>query len=451
VLCAATAALASTAARAHFGQEFFGRSPFVNDADEVTAVGGLTTWGLVLPDDDGGYARVCEEAIGPQVGFAVLQRARGRVLLGTALGLEATSDDGCSYALLDNPLRGLVPAAVAAADRPGEQLYVVTATPDVDNGLYVSADGGDTFHARGPLLPGSLTAIAIDAADEHGVAGGPHGSVVVAGARHDGRPLLARSTDGGSSFTALDALVAARSQVDAVLVLADGTTVVGGLDTTATGFVDLVDATGAVRSLPPLPRRVTHVVATSTHLFALARNGATGTLLSMSLDATDAGWQATAAGGPTECVFVVDDVLVGCGKRRASGMPLFVRSSDEGTTWETLVGFDDVAPRRCPADTAGTLLCPPTLERSCANGADDDLDGRADCEDDDCAQACARKADDDGSSPPGGSSGCALAPPALVGLAAFLPWLAWLRRGANQRRGVRWNSAGVNTKRSPLV
>jgi hypothetical protein len=85
-----------------------------------------------------------------------------------------------------------------------------------------------------------------------------------------------------------------------VLVLADDTTVVGGLDTTATGIVDLVDATGVVRARPALPRRVTHVVATSTRLFALARNGATETRFSMPLGAIDAAWQATGAGGPTD-------------------------------------------------------------------------------------------------------------------------------------------------------
>ncbi len=419
---------------AHLGQEFFGRHPFVEDG---AVVGGNTTWGLVLPAETGGdLARVCEEAVGPLVTFALAQPEHGRVILGTEVGLVQTSDAGCSASLLDNALRGNIPTAAAALPTDPETVFVIasasTAPADGPSGLWVSTDGGDSFVAIGPALTGALDVLAVDDIGSR---------VCVAGRAPGAPPLLRCSSDGGTTFANLDAVVNGRIRVSALVLLAGGDIVVAGLDATAEGFVDRIApaATGGpaiVAALGPLPRHVTHAAIVGDTLAVLARNGPRSGLFVTALSRPAP--FVLVDGGPTDCLVAVDGHFYGCGKDRGAGTPLFLHSTD-GLAWESAVSFAAVRPRLCPADTSGTVRCPPVNERACGDFLDDDYDGDVDCDDEDCTAACA--ADDERVDASNGNlpGSCAALPAAawcLPCLVLALPWFAARTRAGRARRDI---------------
>ncbi len=404
-LCCLGLAVVAGPARAHLGQEFFGRFPFVDDAGAV--VGGGTSWGLVLPDAAGRFARVCEEAAGPLVTFAHAQPHRGRVLLGTDAGLVQSIDDGCGYDVVDNDLRATLPAALVALPATPDTLHVVTATTGVENRLWRSTDGGDSFVARGPPVAGTLDVVAASDDGRRVCVAGR----TAAGPAAAARPLLRCLDDDADAFVDLDAAVAGRVRVSAVVVVPGGDLVVAGLDATAAGFVDRVDPALAVvvDARGPLPRHATHAALVGDTLAVLARNGPRAQLFVTALSSSTP--FVPVDGGPTDCLFAAGGRFVGCGKDRGADAPLFLRS-DDAVTWAPAVAFAAVRPRPCPTDTPGALRCPPPDERACGDRFDDDYDGAVDCADDDCAAACAGVDVDavaDGGTPIGG---CAAAPAA---------------------------------------
>jgi hypothetical protein len=367
-------------ASAHLGQDQFGRFPFV-DGGEL--VGGGTSWGVVLPDDVfGGYARVCEESFGPNVSFALSQPARGRVLLGGVRGVEQTSDGGCDYAVVPNALEGLAPSSLWQDPVDPDHLIVTTATVSADNGVWRSRDGGDTWSVVLPDRPGSFFSVA---ASPGGERIGVGGSVVeaAAGGGLNTRVLLMVSGDGGDTFVDISADVVDR--VIATPLLWDGDALlVGGLDQTTQGFVDRVvveSGRAVITSVGVTPRQTTHAVVFGGDLFVIARNGARGELYRANGSALGFG---VVPGGPTECLLVDGDRLLGCGKQAGLNTALFL-TSDDGITWTPSISFRDVHYRACPDGSVGQTACSAFIESVCGDDIDDDFDGPRDCEDDDCA------------------------------------------------------------------
>jgi hypothetical protein len=365
---------------AHLGQDQFGRFPFV-DAGDV--VGGGTSWGVVLPDDVfGGYARVCEESFGPNVSFALSQPARGRVLLGGLRGVEATTDGGCTYAVLPNALEGLFPSSLWEDPADPNHLVVTTATTSADNGVWRSRDGGDTWSIVVPPRPGSFFSVAASPGGEYMGVGG---SVVeaIAGGGLNTRVLLFVSVDGGETFVDVSNDVAERV-IATPLVWDDSALLVGGLDQTTQGFVDrlvLEDGRAVITPLGVTPRQTTHAVVFGEELLVIARNGARGELYRANGSALGFG---VVPGGPSECLVDEGDRLLGCGKQAGLNTALFL-TSDDGLTWTEAISFLDVHYRACPEGSVGQTACSAFIESFCGDDTDDDFDGSRDCEDDDCA------------------------------------------------------------------
>ena len=88
-------------------------------------------------------------------------------------------------------------------------------------------------------------------------------------------------------------------------------------------------------------------------------------------------------GGPSDCVFVKDGVLFGCGKQAALNTSLFLRSTD-GAVWTQQVNFFDIQYQLCPEGTVGRDNCASFIELFCGDGNDNDFSDGTDCEDPDC-------------------------------------------------------------------
>jgi hypothetical protein len=355
----------------HVGQEQFGRFPFVGD-DEVFGGGG-TSWGVVLPDvDNGGWGRVCEEAYGRAVFFAVQQP--GRLLLGGLDGLSTTTDDGCSYQLVDNALAGSYASALWLDPHDARHLLVGTSTVSADNGIWESQDGGDTFAPVLARRPGAFFHLAVS---DDGA------RLAASGSDPAGHTLMLLSNDAGASFVDVSDAVAAYPIAHALLFDGDAL-VVGGINSASEGVVDHLAFDGVTATLTHLgtvPRETTHAVRFLGQLYVLSRNGARGELYVENGSTLGFG---LVQGGPSDCLAVRGDALFGCGKQVGLNTALFLRS-DDGVTWSEVVPFRDVHYRVCPEDTAGYAECGNYLETACNDGVDNEVDGYLDCDDDDCA------------------------------------------------------------------
>ena len=366
--------LTAGSARAHLGQDQFGRFPFVASG---AVVGGGTSWGLVLPDEVyGGYGRVCEESFGPALTFVVEQP--GRILAGGVNGVEVTTDGGCTWNLLDNALAGRFPNALWVDPVDASHMLVGTSTIGADNGVWRSDDSGDTWTEVIAPRQGNFFSLAVNTDGTRIAVGGNDGV---------GGVVLLMSVDGGVAFTDVSAAVSpeAAPRVIVTPLAFDGSELIlGGLAPSTQGFVDRVSFDGTTISVSPVgvtPRQTTHAVVFDGDIFVIARNGARGELLRENGSALGFG---VVVDGPSECVFVNDDRLIGCGKQAGLNPALFVTSAD-GITWETAVAFSDVHYRACPEDTVGLVACSSFLETFCGDDNDDDFDGATDCVDDDCA------------------------------------------------------------------
>jgi hypothetical protein len=414
----------------HVGQDQFGRFPFVGDDDILG--GGGTSWGVVLPDvEHGGWGRVCEEAFGPALFFAL--RQPGRVLLGGLDGLSVTSDDGCSYQRLENELAHRYASALWMDPDDNQHLLIGTSTPTADNGVWESFDGGNTFRSLLAARPGNVFSIAAAADTVHMALAGNDGA---------GRVLLLMSNDGGASFVDVSAALADRPVIHALLFDGD-TLVLGGINGASEGTIDRVRFDGSTATTTVVgttPRETTHAALFAGKLFVLARNGARGEVYVQNDSPLGFG---LVQGGPTDCLFRHGDALWGCGKQGGLNTALFLRS-DDGVQWREVVAFRDVHYRICPEATPGYAACGIYLETACADGVDNEVDGYRDCDDDDCAfhPAClggtgegegegGRNGDNDDTGPavgPGDASTCA------AGLSPVLPVLGLLLTPRQRRR-----------------
>ena len=144
-----------------------GRAPFVgNDGLQ----GGGSTWGIVLETVENGERvlnRVCEEAIGQPPTF-FHQRQDGTVLMGTQNGLLVTPDGGCTIEASDTILEGRYLNAMTRPQGAPQTLYVVTATPEGNNGFFKSTDDGTTFQGSSlAFSPLSFRTIVTNRSGQH--------------------------------------------------------------------------------------------------------------------------------------------------------------------------------------------------------------------------------------------------------------------------------------------
>jgi hypothetical protein len=160
-----------------------GTTPFVVDD---TFRGGATTWGIVLAEGDR-FLRVCEEAVGETPAFHEIFDD-GRILIGGQSGLFVTTDGGCTYASVPFVWSGLPFVSLARARANPSVVIVATTTT-----LYRSSDAGVTFAAQAPIAGAPILREVV--VDDDGVV------VAATGFSGTGQPFLARSDDGGATFS----------------------------------------------------------------------------------------------------------------------------------------------------------------------------------------------------------------------------------------------------------
>jgi hypothetical protein len=332
--------LLAAAASAHLGAPE-GRVPFV-EAGEL--LGGFTTWGIVLFDEDGAWGRVCEEALGGPPGF-VYRRADATVVIGRDDGLHTTTD-GCALApLAQTPLAERRPVLGAYPTAAPGRVFVATAHPDGQNGVYASTDDGVTF------LP---TALNPEDVVFSTLAVSPSGQRVFAAGTDTGprTPAFFVSTDGGASFARSAPWPATTAFVRVVGTSRDGSHATLSLIDEATSGSTLWsyrpetnDAVliGTFQGVASdyLDTGSAHLVIEGRQRFLRAPYGA-------PFEPIDA--------GPTRCLVRVagDDRVWGCGQPFHNGHFLV---SGDGVEWEPLLPFLAVGEKRCPEGSLGATRC----------------------------------------------------------------------------------------------
>lgn len=377
-------------AASHVNETQAGKLAYFEDG---VFIGGSTSWGIVLPYDGngGGYARVCEEAYSfPAVippSFSV-RRTDGSIFLGGYAGAFVSRELGCVYEPVVQ-LEGLVASAIGIA--PSGRYFITTANLGDDNGVLASDDEGETwFEVLAPIAEHSFFQMALDGE-----------RIIISGSSNATGPTFPAilvSVDGGASFTDVSAAYAAYPLVRATIFDGDDA-LFGGFNSQGRGIV--------LRAAPPFDAPVEQLVETEdgtpssfpseiSHIAVLPSDGSLFALarLTNALFRQPVGGAFTQVTnletGPTDCIFVKPggDGLIGCGKEAADSLGLYVES-DDGITWSTLIGFDDVRYRQCDAETAGGIACAAQFESNCDDNIDNDADQEIDCDDFECAEACA--------------------------------------------------------------
>ncbi len=358
------ALVVALAAAAHL-DAVAGMSPYVVDGE---VIGGGTTWGVVLQDDDLVLRRVCEEAIGERPRF--LHRAQdGRVLVGSSQGLLVTTDGGCTYAPVAGPLGAASTAALAVAPDDPARIAVVTSAPGGGNGLFVSADEGATFTALrsddGDLLFGS-------------VALGAGGLVVAGGVSpSSGAPFLWASSDdvafavADGATSAADGGVPPDAGVDGgadggvevrTTPWPAGSTLVRALGVAGDGRVALgvVDAQGGGRLVLVAPDLQAAEDAATFDGAPTAWAEHAGrrfvAIAGTALYVDDGDGFVLDEDAPAKCLVhpTGDARLWACGQL---GDGAHFLATDDGVAWQPYMPFGLVVDRLCPAGTIGQTAC----------------------------------------------------------------------------------------------
>jgi hypothetical protein len=160
------------------------------------------TYGLLVSEDRGqSWFHVCEGSFAQpgQQTDPVVALTEGALLTSIFTSLTRSTDGGCDF---QRKLGGTPAQAVPdfTVDSAGAVLAVLVTT---DNGVTInqlqeSLDGGQHFHALGPVLPDSLRLVAtVD------VAPSDPARIYVSGLGQGGVGVLLRSDDRGESFTTL--------------------------------------------------------------------------------------------------------------------------------------------------------------------------------------------------------------------------------------------------------
>jgi len=162
------------------------------------------TFGLLLTDNDGAsWTWVCEQA----VGFSGIQdppvawTEDGSLLVAANEGVAVTHDGGCSFAFVEQGLRGETIVDVTVDKADPKRAIVVTATPaneETNGQLFASPDNGRTWAALGTAFDRDVHAETVDLAPSHSQRIYVSGFTKTGGTR-EGVVLV--SKDSGSTWT----------------------------------------------------------------------------------------------------------------------------------------------------------------------------------------------------------------------------------------------------------
>lgn len=342
VLVLVLAAAAAVPARAHI-LPVSGVTPFVEDG---TLIGGGTSWGVLLRDDDGVFRRVCEEALGIPVAF--LRTAEGRVLIGRAeRGLVVTSD-GCAPERVAGVLEEHAVSALVSVPSAPDRVLATTATTGADNGVFASDDGGHTFEPTSLSVGGQLFFQLLVSED---------GQLVVASGLDTTTQqiVLAVSKDSAVTFDTPAADLGAYAFVKPLAIDQAGAVLLAAVDAQGTHhLLRSIDGLASVFGLASFDGAILGLAEASGGRFALVRSQADGK--GIYRQATEGAPFVRLEGGPSACLLNLpgDARLWGCGEEGQAGH-FFV--SDDGETWEPLVPFDAVEERCCDEGTPGNEQC----------------------------------------------------------------------------------------------
>lgn len=400
------AAVALPAPAASHEGPVYGSTPFVQDG---VLVGGGTSWGLLLNDEDGTPLWTCVEALDLTLEPPFWARVpSGDVLAGTLEGLRVTDDGGCTWRPSPGPLVGLPTTAVAVDPGDAGRLWVVAGAAGFQR-LFRTEDGAQTWDEVEVDLEG-LVVSRLALAD-----GGER--VRVAAVREDDLvTVVLGSDDGGGSWlspAALDGwsnVVLLHLSDDGALLLFTATSgdapFLVGLD------ADLTSGTQTLSALDSPARDATLYgddILLITEVDGLHRLRIGGEL------------QQLLVGGPTRCVKTVEGLLLGCGDDPL--LPQFQLGEDVWS-WVSLIDFEDVQMRDCPDETLAGVVCPLAWDLLQNPVIVDDDDSAADDDDDDDTTPDFLADDDDDD---GGDCACAAGAGGVTG-GGWLLLLAGLSR-----------------------
>lgn len=400
--CAAVCALlCTTTVDAHVGP-LRGTAPFIVD-DEI--VGGATTWGIVLVEEDRAL-RVCEEAVGEVTAFHLLLDD-GRILIGAESALFTTDDGGCTYEALPVVIEGL-PFVSAARSRAAPVIVVASTTA-----LARSNDGGATFAALAPLEGAPiLREVIVDDTGERIVASGFEPTT--------GAPVLIRSDDAGATF--------ARTTVDGyarlIALSFDGDRALASA-IAATGGSTLVsfDDTFTMETLGAFDGVVTD---------AVAYEGVRAVIVDKQayFEERTMGTFTEILGGPTGCLAraPASSTIFGCA--RFADLVHFLSSDEEGV-FIGAIPYGLVEERACPLGTPGRARCA-LVDAGAPDGGQDQRDAGEDAGSVDGGE---------GTPPTLCTCGSAIADGDDASVAALCTGTSLLAIGLRRRRGHRSKSA----------
>lgn len=320
--------------------------PFIEGG---VVIGAGTTWGLIGAAG-AGYSQTCEEAIGdvPRDFVRVIDDdGAPHVFAATGAGVSVSVDDGCTW----RPAAGTADRAVLALSAVNESLVAVTADPGQPNQVLVSDDGGATFSPRHTTAATVLLT---------SLAAGEGGALLVAGSdTGTATPLLLFGD--AASLAPLpgpflnDARLARALTVDADALWCSTLDGIGRGHLWRIPRVDGVPVVDEAVDVGAFDGLVRATGIAGGRRFAIAASGILFRVVDDGAAIDPAGWVRTTE-GPLACLrrVVGDDRLWGCGTQLDE---VWFKATRDGVTWDTVLPFDGVTDRVCPAETPAAAAC----------------------------------------------------------------------------------------------
>lgn len=352
-LAAGLAALLSAqAAVAHGGAIPYTSDLFLDEKGEL--IGGGGNYGLVFLDNGGAWWTAIETLDGTTTPRFFYRTADGRILGAPFTGLYETSDDGCSWTLLDGPLKGLSVADVVADPADPNHLFAVTTLSSATNDVFESTDAGRVWAAAGLESTEHLY----------------QGIVVAPGARElwvqsrieaEGTTPIFGSRDGAQSWGLVGADLSAYTDVRLLGISLDGSAVhLAGLLADGTDCLllstDGIDSVTEVTCFAGVGEVTDYAELGDDRFATLCAYGQPGRCTESFLYRSASGGPfVREIDGPTRCL-VTDpktNTLWGCGWLNQPGQ--FFKSTD-GQIWEAIAPYQTICAGTCADGTDGAQL-----------------------------------------------------------------------------------------------
>jgi hypothetical protein len=390
--------LAAPRARADAG--FPGSLQIVLPADRPNEIYLATNFGLIISEDGGAtWTWTCEQqATNMGYIYVVGPSPADRIFSVPGTGLAYSDDGSCTWQVAGGTLAGAVVADVFP-DPSSPSRVIALAEPtsgdaSVGGGLFPSDDGGATFKDALFVGPpdGVLASLEIARSDPLTMYVAFYTIDSSAGAFH---PQLARSNDGGASWTVLDNSAALGLGMTRILAIdpTDANTVYLRLIQNGSQSVAVTKDAGVTFTTP-----VTVSGGASAQITAFVRT-ADGTLLvgASAMDASPIGFRSIDGGVSFQSWSGVphltalaerDGKLYAAAHNYTDGWAIGV-STDGGTTFQPLASYNQVTSIKACAQTACLAAC---QYQASANGTWP-------------AAVCSANASDAGAQPPPNKSG----------------------------------------------